>query len=54
MNFSIITIFPKLFDSFKSESLLKKAQEKKIITIDVHDPRVFVSDKHKTVDDFKI
>ncbi len=51
MRFDIISIFPPLFDSFKNESLLKKAQDKKLITIAVHDPRLFTSDKHKTVDD---
>ncbi len=51
MRFDIITIFPKMFDSFLKESLLKKAQEKKIIKIKVHNLRNFTSDKHKTVDD---
>lgn len=51
MKFDIISIFPNFFDSFKNESLLKKAQDRKVITIAVHDPRKFTTDKHKTVDD---
>lgn len=51
MNFDIVTIFPSLFDSFTSESLLKKAQDKKIISIRTHDPRQRAADTHKTVDD---
>lgn len=51
MRFDIISIFPPLFDSFKNESLLKKAQDKKLISVAVHDPRMFTSDTHKTVDD---
>lgn len=51
MNFDIVTIFPSLFDSFASESLLKKAQDKKIISIRTHDPRIHAKDRHKTVDD---
>ncbi len=51
MKFSIITIFPKLFDSFLSESLIAKALAKKKIEIEVFDLRAFATDKHHTVDD---
>jgi len=51
MQFDIITIFPKFFDSFLLESLMKKAQDKKILTFRIHDLRVHAKDKHKTVDD---
>lgn len=51
MQFDIITIFPSFFDSFCDESLLRKARDKKIITINVHNLRDFAIDKHKTVDD---
>ncbi|MEK7619054.1 MAG: tRNA (guanosine(37)-N1)-methyltransferase TrmD [Patescibacteria group bacterium] len=51
MKFDVISIFPTLFDSFMSESLLKKALDKKLIAITVHDLRAFAVDKHKTVDD---
>jgi len=51
MVFDIITIFPKIFDSFLKESFIKKAQEKKIIKINVINLRDFAVDKHKTVDD---
>lgn len=51
MQFDIITIFPKLFESFCSESLMQKALQKKLITVNVHDLRDCASDKHHTVDD---
>lgn len=51
MTFHIITIFPALFDSFKKESLIKKARDKKHITITIHDAREYALDVHKTVDD---
>lgn len=51
MKFDIITIFPGLFHSFLQESLIKKAQDKKIITIATHTPRDVVFDTHKTIDD---
>jgi tRNA (guanine37-N1)-methyltransferase len=51
MRFDIITIFPKIFDSYLKHSILKRAQEKKKIRIYIHSLRDFATDKHKTVDD---
>src|SRR3989338_5695051 len=51
MKIDIITIFPNLFSGFLSESLLARAQAKKLITIKTHNLRRWTNDKHKTVDD---
>lgn len=51
MRFSIITIFPKIFDGFLNESLLARAQKKKIINIQIHNLRKWTTDRHQTVDD---
>ncbi len=51
MEFDIITIFPKIFSSYLKESFIKKAQEKGLIKINIHNLRDFTTDKHKTVDD---
>lgn len=51
MRYDILTIFPKFFESPFSFGILKKAQEKGLITINVHDIRSFASGKHNTVDD---
>jgi tRNA (guanine37-N1)-methyltransferase len=51
MVFDIITIFPNIFNSFLKESFIKKAQEKKLIKINIHNLRDFTKDIHKTVDD---
>lgn len=51
MRFDIITIFPKIFDSYFNESILKRAQEKGLIKISAHNLRDFATDKHKKVDD---
>ncbi len=51
MVFHIITIFPKIFDSYLNESILKRAQKNKLIKIKIHDLRQWTADKHKTVDD---
>lgn len=51
MRFEIITIFPKIFDSYFNESILARAQKRKLIQIKIHNLRDWTSDKHKTVDD---
>jgi len=51
IRFDIITIFPEIFDSYFKESILKRAQKKKLIKIKVHNLRNFTKDRHKTVDD---
>ena len=52
MKFDIITIFPNIFGSYFSESILKRAQEKGLIKIQTHNLRDFVlDDKHMKVDD---
>jgi len=51
MRFDIITIFPKIFDSYLNESILKRALTKKLIDIKIHNLRDFTSNKHNKVDD---
>lgn len=51
IKFDVITIFPKIFDSYKEESLIARAQKKKFIKINIHNLRDFTKDNHKTVDD---
>lgn len=51
MRFDILTIFPDIFDSYLNTSILKRAQQKKLIEIHIHDIRQFSKDKHKKVDD---
>jgi len=51
MRFDIITIFPGMFDSYINESIIKRAREKKLVDIHVHDLRSFTEDKHNKVDD---
>ena len=46
----IISAVPQLLKSPLSESILKRAQEKKLAEIVVHDLRSFTHDKHKIVD----
>lgn len=51
MRFDIITIFPKIFDSYFSESILARAQAKNLIDINVHDLRDWATGAHRQVDD---
>jgi len=51
MRFDIITIFPKIFDSYFSESILARAQAKNLIDINVHDLRDWAEGAHRQVDD---
>ena len=51
MRFDILTIFPKAFDSYLSESIIKRAIIKKLITTKIHDIRKFSKDKHHKTDD---
>ena len=50
--FSVVTIFPDMIQSYLVCSILKRAIEKGIITVDVHNLRDYSTDKHKTVDDY--
>lgn len=50
MNFHIVTLFPKAFDSYLGESILKRAIEDKKIKVSFYNPRDFVENKWKRVD----
>lgn len=51
MRFDIITIFPGMFASLFSAGVIKKAIEKGILEVKVHDLRDYTVDKHRQVDD---
>jgi len=51
MKFDILTLFPEMFNSYLNESILKRAQNNKHITIKLHNIRDFSKDKHKKTDD---
>jgi tRNA (guanine37-N1)-methyltransferase len=49
MNFHIITLFPEMFDSYISESILGRAIQEKKISVSFTNPRKFVTGKYKKV-----
>jgi len=51
LTFDVITIFPEIFNSYLKESLLYRAQKKRLIKINIHNLRKWTTDRHKTVDD---
>jgi tRNA (guanine37-N1)-methyltransferase len=51
MRFDIITLFPGMFGSPFSGGVVKKALDKGLIEVKVHDLRDFSESKHKQVDD---
>ena len=52
MRIDIITCLPKLFDGPLNQSIVKRAQEKDLVEITIHDLRDFATNKHKQVDDY--
>jgi tRNA (guanine37-N1)-methyltransferase len=51
MRFDIITIFPEMFEGVFSGGVVKKAMDREVVRIAVHDLRDFTTDKHRQVDD---
>ena len=50
MTFHVLTVFPKILDSYFKESLFKRAIAKRLITIRTYNLRDFTDDKHRKVD----
>ena len=51
MKIDVLSAFPSMFNGPLTESIIKKAREKKLLNINVIDLRSFTKDKHKTLDD---
>ena len=47
-----MTLFPEIFNSYMSESIMKRAVEKGIIEVNIYNIRDFSTNKHKKVDDY--
>lgn len=51
MHIRVLTIFPELFEPFRSTSLVGRAIERGLIDLEVLDLRAFTEDRHRSVDD---
>lgn len=52
MRIDIITVLPEMFESVLSTSILKRAQQKELVEIMVHNLRDFTNDAYRKVDDY--
>lgn len=52
MRIDILTLFPGMFQGVFGEGLMKRAQERGVVVISVHNLRDFTWDRHHTVDDY--
>ena len=52
MRIDIITIFPEMFEGPFSHSIIRRAQDKGLVEIHLHQLRDYTSDKHHKVDDY--
>ena len=51
MKIDIITLFPQMLNSFFKSSILKRAINRKLVSINFINPRDFTNDKHHKTDD---
>src|SRR5438477_7359778 len=51
MKIDILTLFPEICRAPLSESMMKRAQENKIVDLRIHNLRDWTTDKHHVVDD---
>ena len=53
MLFDILTLFPDMFAGAFSDSIIRRAQERGLVSIELHNIRDYSEDeRHKTVDDY--
>jgi len=51
MRFDVVTLFPEIFSGYLGQGLLKKAIDRLLINVQLHDLRDWSTDKHQKVDD---
>lgn len=52
MHIDIITVLPEMIEGFFNCSIMKRAQNKGLATINIHNLRDYTQDKHRRVDDY--
>ena len=53
MHFDIISAVPDLLKSPLNHSIVKRAQDRQLITIEIHDLRKYGIGKHRQIDDYQ-
>lgn len=52
MKFTVLTLFPEMFQNYINSSIVKRAREKNLVEVEVINFRDFATNKHKSVDDY--
>ena len=52
MNIDILSLFPQMFDSPFSASIIRRAIDRELVSISLHNIRDYTHDKHHVVDDY--
>lgn len=53
LHFDVITCLPELLESPFAHSIMKRAQQKGLVSIDIHDLRDYGKGRHKQIDDYQ-
>ena len=51
LRFDVFTLFPGIFAGPLNESILRRAQDRSLVTVSLHDIRDWTTDRHRTADD---
>jgi len=51
MKIDVLTLFPGMFAGPLDESIIKRARQKGLLDLNIHDLRTWTHDRHRTVDD---
>jgi tRNA (guanine37-N1)-methyltransferase len=51
LHIDVLTLFPRMLDGFLAESILGRAVERGLVSVQVHNLRDWTTDKHRTADD---
>lgn len=51
MRFDVFTLFPTLIQPYLEESILKRAIQRGLVEVHIHNIRDYTTDKHRTADD---
>lgn len=51
LRFDVFTLFPGIFRGPLDESILRRAQDRGIVQVELHDLRTWTTDRHRTADD---
>ncbi|MDD2279863.1 MAG: tRNA (guanosine(37)-N1)-methyltransferase TrmD, partial [Bacteroidales bacterium] len=52
MRIDVITVLPEILESPLGHSIIKRAQQKGLVDLHIHQLRDYTTDKHRTVDDY--